>query len=289
MAAALNIPANGVGIGIAGHNGGGTFVWTDMAERYDGTVASNTVHSGADATGDGTSTRTADPSASTPASRALLLASWVAGPGALAHAVDAASSSANSGAYTFSNLQLGSPTPDRQIVVCIAGYDGIDTGDHVSAVTVGQQTGTLLARQASPVDSDHFSEMWVASVPEGESGTVEVTISVGIAGCSVVLYRLIGASTTAYDTATNADDPLTTTIDVPNNGCCIASAQYRSSALNLDWTGVDKDAEGTEETIYHYSTASKNFSAGETGRTVTAEGTSALDRRALVVVSWGRA
>lgn len=154
---------------------------------------------------------------------------------------------------------------------------------------MGQQTGTLLARQASPVDSDHFSEMWAASVPEGESGTVEVTISVGIAGCSVVLYRLIGASTTAYDTATNANDPLTTTIDVPNNGCCIASAQYRSSALNLDWTGVDKDAEGTEETIYHYSTASKNFSAGETGRTVTAEGTSALDRRALVVVSWGRA
>jgi len=68
MAAALDVPIGGVGIGIAGHNSNGTFDWTNMAKRYDEIVetGSATVHTGADATSDGTLTRTCDPSASSP-------------------------------------------------------------------------------------------------------------------------------------------------------------------------------------------------------------------------------
>lgn len=51
MSDTLNIPANGVAVGVAGSNGGATFTWTNLTEAYDAemktTGGTNQNHTGA--------------------------------------------------------------------------------------------------------------------------------------------------------------------------------------------------------------------------------------------------
>lgn len=70
----LIIPSGGVGLGAAMSGGGATFLWENMTEQYDATIAAATTHSGADTDTAGTQTITATLSGGT--EQLMALASW---------------------------------------------------------------------------------------------------------------------------------------------------------------------------------------------------------------------
>lgn len=72
----LNTLAGGFIIGYMVSNAGGTFTWTGATERFDETIETNTVHTGADATTDGNPLAiTADESVAS-SNNSFVCASW---------------------------------------------------------------------------------------------------------------------------------------------------------------------------------------------------------------------
>lgn len=72
--AAFVVPTNGVGLAAAMSGSSATYTWTNMTERYDGTVEGGMTHSGADTSTAGTQAITATLSAS--GEQLMALASW---------------------------------------------------------------------------------------------------------------------------------------------------------------------------------------------------------------------
>jgi len=181
---------------------------------------------------------------------------------------------ANPGAttHTFSGVAIGTASADRQIVV--HGYNtGGGGGQVISTITVGGISASKLLEQLHT--SNTVSSLWIASVSSGT--TADIVFSSSASNFDAVAFgawEVTGAASTTSDTLGDDAEPSTGTINVPANGALFAAGGCNSvgGATNT-WTGVDESFEEVFSTNRHTTGGFKNYSALQSGLTVTMDWT----------------
>lgn len=169
------------------------------------------------------------------------------------------------GNFTIPSIDFGPVDIDRNIVLAISNY-WENSAVNISAITIGgivasQQVsanavpGGLLTRSVN-------SQIWIAKVPTGTSGSVTfvLTNSNNVPIQTLMsFYSVIGLTDPPYEQSKQGSNNTPTTItaatDTKKNGCIIACAS--GSGANLAWNNLAQDAERTITTVpYHLATAS---------------------------------
>jgi hypothetical protein len=191
---------------------------------------------------------------------------------------DNAKDGTNTNSFSFTSQDLGAADAARYIVVVVCGY--LASGNHnLTAMTIGGETASLVIAAGGAANNNARTEMWIAAVPTGTTGTVDVTWDVPVSNCFISVYRLVGINPTAFDTATStAADDMSVTIDCEAGGFIIAGSQNsnNSTDLTVTWAGVTEDVEdyindgAIPQTDNNWSSASDGFATAQTGLTVSA-------------------
>lgn len=215
---------------------------------------------------------------------------FVGGGGSITISVEGSDSvgniTANPATTTFSSVGIGTADAGRLVAVAIMNRRG--TYSTVpSTVTIGGISATLLHSKDTTVSSFHFgASIWIASVPSGTTADVVVTWSdADVLYCNVLCYRLLGAASTAYDTADH-DHTSGTTIDVAAGGIIIGGMTDGNAGPSCTPTGltedydVETDANADTAAAGHHESAS-----GETGRAVRLQSSTTFTGAAFVSIS----
>ena len=120
--------------------------------------------------------------------------------------VEGSSFSATS--FTTPSLSIGTATPTRRVLVCIAAMDsvqGTPPGDPTS-VTIGGVAATKLAGYAQVVSPEQCGySIWIATVPSGTTATVAATFPRTVIGYVVRSFALTAAMAEPVDTRNSAN------------------------------------------------------------------------------------
>lgn len=194
--------------------------------------------------------------------------------------------------YTFSSTSIGTASGDRVLVVATGGVGAGATGRTVSSLTVGGNAMTKLTEKAGTSGSFRSTAAIHALLyPTGTSDTFVVTFSGTVDSCAIGVWAVTGLDAiSAYATlnAENASGAASGTIDCPAGGCIIAVSANRAvtaSTQSYTWSGL---TERFDQALFTYSGASAagdNFSATQTGLTVTATPALATYNTVLSAVS----
>jgi len=179
-------------------------------------------------------------------------------------------------AYTFSGLSLGDADPSRIIAVVVNCTDVLT----VTSVTVAGVSATIHLQATGIFTTCAIA---TAAVPTGTTGDVVVNLNTTGEDCGVGLWRIVNLpSTTPYDTASNSEDPIVMSIDIPNRGILVAGGTF-------DQNGAVTTTGCTEN--YDYDVGTDRFCGGsgsgltpELNRTITFDGTAG--GAAGVAASW---
>lgn len=147
-----------------------------------------------------------------------------------------AQNATNLATYTFSSLNLGTAYTDRKIIIGIGARAG--TSQTPTSVTVGGVTATHVA---SVVQNGSYAGIYIASVPTGTTGNVVVTFPGGMVRAAVGVWsarRL--QSTTATDTATDPDNPISQALTMAAGSIGIAVGFTQGTTAHT-WTGFTKN------------------------------------------------
>jgi hypothetical protein len=177
--------------------------------------------------------------------------------------------------WTFSSLDIGSAAADRVILVGVTNGSG--TVAAINGVSVAGNSATAIVQaDGASSPNEERAEIWAVAVASGTTGDVVVTTSAADRGCGVVVWAAYGISTTAHDTATDAGDPMSVSIDIPAGGVCVGFCAVRSNSAGSSrwtWTGLTEDIDGLQWGTTGgdiASGASLNPSTTQTGLSVTA-------------------
>jgi hypothetical protein len=181
------------------------------------------------------------------------------------------SASASGGNATFTGVNLGVASPTNMVVVILYGSDLDAFGD--DDVTIGGVTATLITQRTdgNGDNSGTTTAMYRAAVPNGGTGSIVVTGSYfkSFTANAVVYYARYVRSQTPHDTATDIDDSLSFSIDIPDEGFAIASGVFQTTSGTVSVSGLTEDVDqaGSDDGIL--SAASSENMAAETGRTIS--------------------
>lgn len=114
-----------------------------------------------------------------------------------------AKANGSTAARVFAGLDLGAPAATRDIVVLAAVFGS--AGTTITGVTVAGIPATLLAQTLSGGSGLACAGAWLARVPAGATGSVELLTSANTTVQHVALFR--GESLTLADSATVAIEP----------------------------------------------------------------------------------
>lgn len=201
-------------------------------------------------------------------------------------------------ASSWSNSEsLGTANATRRIIVAL-GW-GSAAATTISALTVGGVSASEVVAIENTYDSVGCgAAIWIADVPTGTTGTVEITFSGSVARGGYSVFRVVN-----LDSATETDSDVdalstagvvTTTIDIPANGFAVAVASsldpepgtgVGSFSWNSGWT--EQFDSGPLELENVFATATRSVTAAETGTTVTATEINGGPRSCLAVAAWG--
>lgn len=141
------------------------------------------------------------------------------------------------GSGTHSGLSFGAEHATRRLIVPI-----VHSGDPITAVTIGGVSASLVVRQKGTDGSiSPYSEIWIAHVPTGTSGTVSIT---GAGSQVIGLYHCVGLrSSTATDTATDPSGDQSFSIDIESRGVvvCLAGSRESSATPSGSFTNATTD------------------------------------------------
>ena len=210
---------------------------------------------------------------------------------------DAAVDPSNLTEYTFSGKSLGAAHSNRKILVAV-GSGNANTGRTIDTLTIAGTSATLVSDGVTSARADGgggagnttTTEIWIASLSAGTSGDIVVTWSAGMSRCSIVVYRLINAQTTAYNVATDISitaNALTASVNQIGFGVVIGSIYDVDAATRTHtWDVLTEDVDQEVEAGRAHSTASMRtgFSQSAVSHTVTASDTIAT--AGLIVVSF---
>jgi hypothetical protein len=188
-------------------------------------------------------------------------------------------SASNLTTYTFSNSDIGDPSPDRYIVVYGSAYTGSGgTTRSVSSVTIGGVTANLDYSSGAVALPTFFAK---ALVPTGTTGNVVVTFSAGVVNCAIAVYAVYGLkSTTAVDSdAGTLASGASLTLDTEQGGMIFGGCNLFSSTAG-SVTGLTLDFDVTTDSGQKIYGGSAKTTANST--TVTFNLTGSARRYAAV-------
>lgn len=173
--------------------------------------------------------------------------------------------------YTFSNHDVGQPSPYRWVLVGIqSGHSAART---ISSVTIGGVAATQVGFNAS-ADDTILTAFYIALVPAGTTATIVVVFSGSAVRCRVGVWTIIGLlSATATDTASDDTDSsgvVSDTLDVQAGGCAFGLYSYLSTGTpTAAWAGLTEQFDGNLEASQYGTSAFDNFVAAQSGMTVS--------------------
>lgn len=185
---------------------------------------------------------------------------------AVATFVSSAADAADLTTYSFAGMNFGAAFSGRVLIACFAGRSaGLRT--FVSADIGGVAAASALTFQ----DSNSHVYIVSAPVPTGTSGTVSITMSVGMVRMAVALYsvsNLISAIPTDVATAILSGGSLDVNILEGGFALGVAMAQTSTGA----WTGLTERAlftPGTWESNGAMTSGQDNFAAAATPQAIS--------------------
>lgn len=191
------------------------------------------------------------------------------------------SSSAN-----FTGVSFGAVAPggeSRYIVVTVsATRDGAGSRS-INAVSVG---GISATKVVEANQSGAVCAIFVALVPTGTSGSVDVSLSANCDNCGIGVYRMTNpVSASAYDTGSGLGNPSDCSCDVPSGGGVIAVSATRAGSTTT-WAGVSEDYDDLlQPGDDNYHSGGHGFAAG-TPLTISATGAGSPGHKCACAASW---
>jgi hypothetical protein len=147
--------------------------------------------------------------------------------------------------YTFLDSDIGTPSADRVVVVCVA-MTSSGGGTVVGTPTIGGNTMTA-SRAVSGAGSSNSAGIFQFPMPAGTTATIVVPVASGTAArCGIEIFTITTANSTPVSTpaagtgfgATQATGNLT----VPNGGVGIVFDSYLDGAATASWSASVNDA-----------------------------------------------
>lgn len=132
-----------------------------------------------------------------------------------------ANSPADASFYSFANQPLGNPFKNRLIIIGVSNYALF--GRQVNAVTVAGVSAVLHARSPFP---NPYSDIWSATVPTGETGTINLSLGGNSVDMTIGIWSAYGlVSPVAFNaTSQSQANPGQLNLAVPSNGFAIVNA-----------------------------------------------------------------
>lgn len=168
--------------------------------------------------------------------------------------------------YTFSTMDLGTATANRAIIITVNAEIQDPTPPPVGSLSIdGIAATNRVDRQDTNNGVGVTAEIWQATVPSGISGTVSVSFSATMRGCTIGVYRLITTTTTPANTGSDASptSPLSMAATVPSGGAGVAVG-----TIHQGISGTEMTMSGITE---NYDTDCQLFRAG--AGTISSSGT----------------
>lgn len=157
--------------------------------------------------------------------------------------------SINQSSYTYNNVPFGGASANRYMLI---GLVTVTSGPVPNNMTIGGVSGS---RHATIQAGALVAQIWGASVPAGESGTVAFSVPSGDMDRSAIYvwsaYDL--RSATPVDTATYASTPpADVSVDVAGNGLVVAVAVATNvNNVTITFTGVSNDSQTSTNPFIH--------------------------------------
>jgi hypothetical protein len=190
--------------------------------------------------------------------------------------------------YSFASTAFGTAAADRQVIAVVLSRAGATVD--APTVTLGGVSASLLMSLAGGDAGNGYDGRFIfaASVPTGTTGTVAITYLATQVRCKVIVFRLVGASTTAHATATGTTNNSAITANVPANGCALAAVSGGTSSGSpvTAFTGLTERSDGLLESALNAG-ASDDFASSQTPLSVTANITGGgMSTYGLMLISW---
>lgn len=153
--------------------------------------------------------------------------------------------------HDFTSVDFGAAAADRYIILGL-GRHGLNEMD--LAITIGGVTATKLGESQQENGNPNYvnGEVWIAAVPTGTSGTINVSASASWSALVVSVTVAYGINPAAFDTATwgaTSTSLSTDTINVPAGGLVVAGVGYGSLATNRSGAAAAKGYDSTQTSL----------------------------------------
>lgn len=196
---------------------------------------------------------------------------------------DSSVDSSNASTYTFSSQALGSAEAKRKIVVAIIAQ-GSGAASTIDTVTVAGNSCTQHIEQFSTGAQQCTGGIWSVELASGTTGDIVVTLNEGKTSCGIGVYKVVGASASISDTASDTGASPSASINIPAGGVAVA-CMYDSSGGTSTWTNLTEAYDEVMESTDVHTGARDAFAAAQTGLAVSTD--SGQADGVLVVASWG--
>lgn len=140
-------------------------------------------------------------------------------------------------ATSFSGVNFGTADGSRYLVVASNALSSI--GNPPTGCTIGGVSATLVVQASATNVSQITSQIWIALVPTGTSGTVAFSGG-SISAMSIQVYNLIGLSSATADATTTGTT--SASLGMQSNGVVFAAAaDLFTGSGSASWTGLTGD------------------------------------------------
>lgn len=155
---------------------------------------------------------------------------------------------ANQTTYTWTNMAIGDPTPDRLIIVVAFAHDSADTaGEAPNTITVAGVTATLHVSIAGTGTNEGSIAIGTALVPTGTTATIVVTypgarVRAGIGVYSLTNYGNSIPVQTDSEAATVDGTTISVDLTVGTFSVAVIGATSRQATPSgITWTNATED------------------------------------------------
>jgi hypothetical protein len=184
------------------------------------------------------------------------------GGGPTLNFIGTSDNSGNGPAYTFSNVDIGTASSDRLVVVaCHATGNTSAPNINLTSMTLG---GSSMTNAAALAEDTASVDLYYLTVTSGTTATIVATYPQTKRRCTIAVYTITGLnSSTPSDTGTsnNSDTAPTLTLDIPTGSIAV----YAHTSANNTTTTVT------------YSSATEHYDQAIGGESTTASGASLAD------------
>lgn len=199
--------------------------------------------------------------------------------------LQATADAADQTTYDFTSQDFGSADATREIIVSVLWFTGANA-QTLNSASIGGVSATIHVQNNDQISGNLYvgAAIISASVPTGTSGTVSVTLSAGCLGCAIGAYRAINLiSTTPHHTATDDDDVINMSLNIPEDGVFVACAMFDAAGA-VTTSGMTEDFDAGLEGFVQYVGGSATGLSQETGRALGFDGPTG--NAAGVAASW---